>query len=263
MAAAEEPSPLPCGITFSARSRSPPALNPAVPSVSRTVRIIRWVSSVGSEEDPSPATWARKTPSSVVSSVTVSYRPRARPRLSNPGPRLALVAGTCTLTHCPALTTARSKILKASLLQAQGCRHADDVEVDLHRGDLGPVRGAQRPLRILQPVAGDGDDDGLALGHLAGCVLLDQSGNARGRARLDEDTLLGGQPAVRSEDFAVGHRINQAAGLLPGGDGAVPGSRVADPDRGGDGLGLGDRVPEHQRCRPRGLEAPHLRGLGG
>ena len=44
---------------------------------------------------------------------------------------------------------------------------------------------------------------------------------------------------------------------LPGGDGRLPGRRVADPDRGRDRPRVGDRLPVHERCRAGGLEAEH------
>ena len=56
---------------------------------------------MGTSAAPSPATSMRSPGSSVTAAVQVSHSPSASPMESNPGPRLALLAGTRTRTEQP------------------------------------------------------------------------------------------------------------------------------------------------------------------
>src|SRR5689334_10198296 len=161
---------------------------------------------------------------------------------SNPGPRLALLAGTRTSTERPGGTRFTRSALEP---ERRGCREG----VDRHAGgdDLSPVGGAQRPLGVLQAVPGDGADDPGPRRHEAGLVAREQARNRRRGPRLDEDALLRREVAVGLEDLLVGDGLDAAAGLVASGHGLLPRRRVADADRRGDGLGMVDRVTEDDR----------------
>ncbi len=102
MAAADEPSPRPCGTALVQRRASPRrASSPVASKVAnpaRTTFATRFVASVGSVPAPAPTTSTLTvSPSTNLASIR-STRSSARPRQSNPGPRFALVAGTSTVT---------------------------------------------------------------------------------------------------------------------------------------------------------------------
>ena len=108
--------------------------------------------------------------------------------------------------------------------------------VDRHarRGDLAAVLGAERPLRVLQAVAGDRDDDLRALRDDAGVGTLEQSGDADGRRGLDEDADLGRQDLVRGEDACVSDRAEVAVASRRGPrarTATTPGCRCGSPTR--------------------------------
>src|SRR5690348_5105646 len=119
---------------------------------------------------------------------------------SKPGPRLALLAGTRTSTERPGGTR-----LTRSALQPE--RLGSRERIDRHPGgdDVSPVGRAQRPLRVLEAVAGHGADDAGTGRNEAGLVAREQAGDRRRRPGLDEDALLGGEVTVRVEDLLVGH----------------------------------------------------------
>src|SRR5699024_4774516 len=91
---------------------------------------------------------------------------------------------------------------------------------------------------------------------------LEQARHARRRGQLHEHTLFGGQDLVGSHDLAVGDLVDEAAGVVPGLLGELPGGRVADPDRGGDGARGGDRLTLDDGGGTTGLEAEHAWGSG-
>ena len=96
IAAADDPRPRPCGILLAhtrsrPRGRPPNAVNPL--SIALATRC-RW--SRGTPSAPSPWTSTRIPASSETWATTSSYRARAAPNASKPGPRLAEVAGTRT-----------------------------------------------------------------------------------------------------------------------------------------------------------------------
>ena len=87
--------------------------------------------------------------------------------------------------------------------------------------------------------------------------------SARIPARLAADDgsqntpSMPGEIAVGGQDLGVGHGLDPATGLVSGRGRQRPAGRIADPDRGRDRLGLGDRVADHERCRAGRLEAVH------
>src|SRR6478735_6353088 len=176
---------------------------------------------------------------------------------SKPGPRLALLAGTRTLTDRPAGTR-----LTRSALETEGMGRRERVDRDAGRHDLAPVGGPQGPLGVLEPVTGHGAHDACAGGHEPCGVARQQARDRRGRAGLDEDALLRREVAVGVEDLLVGDGLDAATGLVAGGDGLLPRRRVADADRGRDGLGVVDRVAEDDRRGTGSLEAPHPGQVG-
>ncbi len=97
MAAEEEPRPRPCGMRLAQTISRPRGWPPSRSNAVRSERTSRWLSSRGSVSPPSPA-MSMCSPESATRTTTSSYRPSERPRASKPGPRLALVAGTRTLT---------------------------------------------------------------------------------------------------------------------------------------------------------------------
>src|SRR5439155_1480440 len=91
-AAALEPSPRASGTRFTHSSRTPRKGRPAVSYASLTPRTTMLSASFASSVAPSPR---RLTSTRSASSATTSlWRASASPRASNPGPRLADVAGT-------------------------------------------------------------------------------------------------------------------------------------------------------------------------
>src|SRR3954452_1708255 len=110
---------------------------------------------------------------------------------SKPGPRLALLAGTRTSTERPAGTR-----VTRSALEPKRLRRREGVDRHASRHHLAAVSGAQRPLGVLEAVAGDGADDAGAGRHETSGVAREQAGDRRCGARLDEDPLLGREVAV-------------------------------------------------------------------
>src|SRR6478672_1119513 len=104
---------------------------------------------------------------------------------SKPGPRLALLAGTRTLTERPAGTR-----FTPSALEPQRLGRRERVDGDPGRHDVSPVGRAQRPLGVLEAVTGDGAHDGRTGRHEARRVAREQPGDGGGRAGLEEDPLL-------------------------------------------------------------------------
>ena len=84
-------------------SRSPGTHTPRSASPTSADRMIKWLSSRGIRSAPSPDTSITKPDRRTVRS-TCSRQSRASPRQSKPGPRLALVADTATVTVRPTST---------------------------------------------------------------------------------------------------------------------------------------------------------------
>ena len=118
---------------------------------------------------------------------------------------------------------------------------------------------------VLEPVAGqDAHDHGIRVD--AQSAVADehaQPGHARRRRRLAEDALEPGDVAVGGQDLGIGDGLDQPARFVAGRGCLGPAGRIADPDRRRDGFRLGDRVTQHDRCRPGRLEAVHPRHRSG
>ena len=118
-------------------------------------------------------------------------------------------------------------------------------------------RLAERGVGVLQAVAGEDADDRLgrrvALDHRQ--AVGEDAGDRRGGGRLAEDSLARGEEAVCVEDLLVGDGGDAPARLGDGGHRLLPAGRVADADRRGDRLGVGDRLAADERRCALGLEA--------
>src|SRR5690606_28166034 len=187
--------------------------------------------------------------------------PNAIPSESNPGPRLALDAGTRAVTDNPArsvlVITWLSRAVNSGLLEFGG----DRGRVHRNRLDLRPSQ--QRGIGVLEPVAGNGahhGEPGIEPALLAGG---EQTGDAGRRRGFDEHALGRCDQPVGRQDLLVGGRAEGATGLLLGLDRAVPRGRGADPDGGGDGLRVLHRGTVDQRGRTGGLHAEHARQRAG
>ena len=88
-------------VTRRAAARAPHTPRSASPTSAD--RMIKWLSSRGIRSAPSPDTSITKPDGRTVRS-TCSRQSRASPRQSKPGPRLALVADTATVTARPTST---------------------------------------------------------------------------------------------------------------------------------------------------------------
>src|SRR4029079_4127347 len=161
-AAADEPSPRSSGIRFTPWSATAGTMPPPTRAACAISFETMSVPSVGSSPAPCPS---HVTPCAAsVSTVTSFHRSRAKPKQSNPGPRLAEVAGTRAVSF----TTSQAE------LSGDGRRVRRDG-----RG----LRGAgDGPLRILEPVSGQHADHGGAPRELPVGVEVEQTGDAR-RAR--------------------------------------------------------------------------------
>ena len=124
--------------------------------------------------------------------------------------------------------------------------------------------GGDRPLRVLEPVAGDRADDRAS--RAAPCRRRPAAA-ARPRwprRPLDEDADLRG----RAAGTRPGSRRSVTASIRPPDSSRAstrlgPGGRVADPDRGGDGLRVGDTARRSRSARRRSAWKPHICGLPG
>src|SRR5258708_6936221 len=160
--------------------------------------------------------------------------PNAIPSESNPGPRLALDAGTRAVTDMPAGSVRVINWLSRELNSGQLEFVGDRDRVDPNRLYL--RHSQQRGVGILEPITGDGADHGQPGIQPALLAGGEQTGDAGGRSRLHEDTLGGGDQAVRLQDFLVGGGAERATGLFLSLHRAVPGRGRTDPDRGRNGL---------------------------
>src|SRR6185312_6813587 len=140
-------------------------------------------------------------------------------------------------------------------LPAQRLFHALD--------SCGCLRDVRHVLRhssvgVLKPIAGQ-YRDGPASADTPGAAKLEQPGDTRRARRLSKEPFSCGKEAVGFEDLFVADRFDQSATLVPGGDSALPRSRVADADRRRDRLWLWHRNATDERGGAGGLEAVHLR----
>ena len=86
-----------------------------------------------------------------------------------------------------------------------------------------------------------------------------EDGQCGGGRRLAEDPLETGQAALRVEDRLIVDRRDHPLGLIARVDRTLPGRGVANADRRRDGLGVVDRMPQHERGSSRRLPAEHTR----
>ena len=108
----------------------------------------------------------------------------------------------------------------------------------------------------------DYTDHGL-FGQVQPRPRLQQAGHAGRRRGLSEDALFQGEQMVGGNDLIVGNGIDSAAGLVAGGESALPTGRVTDADGGGYGLRiLHGLTPDYGRGAG-GLPAHHPRLPGG
>ena len=96
IALADDPRPRVCGITFKARSAIPRGFPPRNSKPLYIDLITKFFSLRGIASAPSPDISISITCSSKTCAMYLSCRPRAKPKESKPGPKFALVAGTCT-----------------------------------------------------------------------------------------------------------------------------------------------------------------------
>src|SRR5262249_28827642 len=143
-AAAEEPRPREWGMMLRHFTIRPCARSPEAARPRSTARTTRWSGLSGTCPEPSPST-STTSPDSVVSTTISSYNPTARPRLSNPGPRLALDAGTVAPAVRPA---GRTRVMGSAQTQLRD----DGDRVDGHRRHR--RHAGEGRVGILETVAG-------------------------------------------------------------------------------------------------------------
>ena len=221
---ADEPRPRPCGMRLVQRSASGGRGAPSA-SKRRVHRPHDEVPVVARAPRRRPRRAPRRRPVAVGrvadahDDLVVQVEGEAE--ASKPGPRLALVAGT------------RTRDRRGSCrLQAE--RGGGGADVGRDRDGCRccicrrAVSGSLRPWPVtVQTTRWPGSSRPRA----AACSSPATPPRCAGSTKTP--SLAGEQP-VGGEDLPVGDRVDQAAGLVAGGDGAGPGRRVADPDRGGD-----------------------------
>ena len=192
--------------------------------------------------------------------------PRPRARRAGRGPGRASRSRGRGWPRSPAPRPApgrRRTVIVAISASPAAAAAAVDVGVD-DRVDQRAPKPSSAVAVSLSPWPVTVIDDRAAGVRLAAArASCEQPGDAGGRGRLDEDAVAGGELALGGEDLVVGDGREPAAGLVARGLGELPRGRVADPDRGGPGLRVGERLAGHQRRRALGLEAAHHGLLGG
>ena len=189
------------------------------------------------------------SPESVVSTAISSYRASAMPRLSNPGPRLALDAATVALAVSP---TGSVRVIRSgqSELFDDG-RRVDRQRCHRRHALLSAVWGPLRPLPVtvhttVEPVGPSRPD------------RLEQSGDAgRGRG-LDEHALGARNQVVR------GRISSSVAATKRPPDSSC--AATADDHEAGEPIRMAVAMvswaltaPQHQRRGAGGLGAQHPR----
>ena len=140
--------------------------------------------------------------------VIRSRQSRARPKQSKPGPRLALVAGTSTVTVGRAAESSPSVVSPHT--DATAVRSAATTSAW-----TGP-RPDERGFDVLQTVAGDRDHDLLPGFDLAALVLGQQSGHTRPPRPARRRCPPGRPGSLRGEDLLVGDGFDQPAATRRG-----------------------------------------------
>ena len=174
---------------------------------------------------------------------------------SKPGPRFALVAGTWTRTWSLPSRIAQPSPSAAAMDMTSGVTRvswtgAPSAVFSAHCGSFSPC-----PVTVMVIRA--------PAGTRPCSASISRPATPGGGRRLDEHPDLRREQPVGGEDLVVGDGLDQAAGRVAGLDRLLPRRRVADPDGGGDRLGLGHGVAEDDRRGARRLEAPHGRRAGG
>ena len=222
----------PAGCCWRSAARSPGGGQPSRSKAARMARTTRCARRAGSSPAPSPATSTASPRRRDLRLDVVVAGQRQPERSRTPGPRLALVAGTRTRTGAAGTSAAIGGP------QARGCAGGRG---GVHRDRRRRRRAGDRPLRVLEAVAGDRADHAWPRLELAGRV---RPAAARPRSRRDA-----GSTNTPSCGPAAGRRRGSARSVTasmrpPDSSRAAsalrPGRRVADPDRGGDRLRLRD-----------------------
>ena len=105
-------------------------------------------------------------------------------------------------------------------------------------------------IRVFQAMPGQRRDDGDRFGEEALCGQFAQPGDGRGAGRFREQSFQRGEHRVGSQNLRVGHGVDQAAGLVAGGNGAVPAGRIADANGGRHRLRVATGLPETSGAAP-------------
>src|SRR5262245_19936084 len=147
----------------------------------------------------------------------------------------------------------RTLLIAPSRGEVERSRDGVDRGVD----GLTDVHLADRPLRVLQPVAGDRAHRNVLRAYQSLSRRLEQACDGCRRRRLDEATLFGGEESVRVEDLCIGDGSDVTIRGIARFERARPRRRVPDPDRGGDRLGVRHGLAQHDRRRAGRLPAEH------
>jgi len=152
------------------------------------------------------------SPPSVTHALTSSYRARASPKLSNPGPRFAEVAGTrtvdrsmhsadhCTADHCTPITRADHCKPSAAATASAATGSTVGVLIQLNGG----VRVLQAVPVTVQTTTGSAEPPDSPGQQPAVGGRGQQPGNGRRGGGLDEHPLRGGQQPGGCQDLLVG-----------------------------------------------------------
>ena len=255
IAAAEEPSPRPCGMRLAQTTASPRGWPPSRPNAAR-MRLDDQVLLVG-------RTVARALARDLdvearlvgdLATTEVVARPAPGRTRRSPGPRFARVAGTRT-------RTAWARNIGAAI---GGLRPARPSTAAAASASAGTVTGAGAPAmaqsRVLEAVAGDGADDRLAGSSRPAAWRLQQAGDRGRRAGSTKTPSRAASSGRRVRISPVGDRVDQAARLVARGDRLTPrrpGCRSGSRWRWSTACATGSPVDDRRGAGR--LEAPHPR----
>ena len=249
---ADEPRPRPCGIRLAQTQLQ--AARPAAELVERGAhRLDHQVRSRRAGPRPRPRRRPRRRSPAVgdLDDDVVVQREREAERVEA-GPRLALVAGTRTRTG------AARKHRLACHLEPPQARPSAAAAATASTGTVTRRRRAgDGPLRVLEPVAGDGAHDGLTRVEQAGrsCACSSPATEAAdaGSTNTPSRAPAAGRPRGSRRSVTASIRppdSSRAATRL------VPRRRVADPDRGGDGRRVARPARRRRSARRRRPGSP-------
>ena len=150
-----------------------------------------------------PSTWSTRTTERRVVVGAVA-RATSRPAVAPPRSRWR---ARCRRRRSPAGASPRDRAaapVAPALTEPELREHLLDVRVDRRlRLDLG-----DRPIRVLQPVAGNRAHHNLVALDQTLSGRLEEAGHRRRRGGLDEHALQRGQQPVGVEDLGVGDRAD-------------------------------------------------------